>query len=182
MFERLSGMRSTGSVGQAAWMVHGVNTHPPIGKVALAPNGLVRLWALTYQSGRTISFGTGCRGSLKEVPRMSANEQFAEINQKCYLDFDRFTPKAQFFLALGFKCQTFDMTPMGAPGCELNIDFPAIVGLAVSNAGTLQLYWDIPNDFRLLGAHFVSQSFVLHPIANQAQAVTSNALRSVISL
>jgi hypothetical protein len=182
MFERLSGMRSTGSVGQGAWTVFGQNTHPPTGITPLAPNGQVRLWALTYQTGRTVSFATGCRGSLKQTPRMSANSEFPILGGKYHVDFDQFPPNALFFLAVGFKCQTIDMTPMGAPGCEINIDFPLIAGLAVNATGSLRLTWSVPNDPKILGAHVMTQSYVLHPTANAAKAITSNALRSIISL
>lgn len=179
MFERLVGMRNTSSVGQGAWLVYGKNDKPKAGQ---APNGQVRLWAVTYSTGRTISFGTGCRGTLAQVPRMHANEQFASLGNPYYVNFDRFPLLANFFLALGMKCQTLDLGAIGAPGCELNIEFPVIAPLRVGVNGQLKLTWNVPNQNNLIGAFFYSQSFVLNSRANPAGAITSNALRTTISL
>jgi hypothetical protein len=178
IFERMGAMRSTFSVGHGAWVVFGKNDKPKAGK---APNGWIRLWAATYSAGRTISFGTGCKGRLASVPRMHSNEQFAQLGRPYWIDFERFPASANLFLVLGTRCRTTDLTPMGGPGCELNIDFPAWVPLKVNASGRLRLTWNVPNDNTLIGRHFFTQSWVSAPSANALLAVTSNALRTQIS-
>lgn len=178
VFERMSGMRSTSSVGQAAWVVYGKNDQPTPGQ---APNGWVRLWAATDSTGRTISFGTGCRGSLPEIPKMAADEQFAMLGQPYIVEFSGFPANAFYYLAVGTKCETLDLTGLGAAGCELNIDFPVVVRQQVTSAGVRSLRWFVPNDRNLIGRFFYSQAFVLSPGANPAGVVTSNAIRTSIS-
>jgi hypothetical protein len=177
-FERLGGMRSTFSIGHAVWVVYGKNDKPTAGQ---APNGWVRLWASSYSTGRTISFGTGCKGRLPKIPRMHADEQFAQLSLPYWMEFEDFPANANFFLVLGTKCVRTDLTLMGAPGCELNIDFPIAVPLKVNAAGTLMLTWNVPNDSNLIGQYFFTQSWVVSPVANALLAVTTNALRTTIS-
>ena len=56
------------------------------------------------------------------------------------------------------------------------------VPLRVGVNGQLKLTWNVPNQNNLIGAFFYSQSFVLNSRANPAGAITSNALRTTISL
>lgn len=179
MFERLVSMRSTGSVGQAAWLVYGKNDKPSPGQ---APNGQVRLWLVTPSTGRTVSFGTGCLGSHGQVPKLHADDQFAQIGNPYYVECERFPILANFIMALGTKCQPLDLGAIGAPGCTLEIDFPVLAPLQVDVTGYLKLTWNVPNDVSLIDRYFFSQAFVRDPRGNSAGAITSNALRTVISL
>ena len=177
VFERLGALRNTSSLGHAVWLSYG-KTDAPIN--GLAPNGIVRLWAVTTNLGRTASFGTGCSGANGQVPRMRANStNLPQLGNRYQIDIDRMPSQAMFTLLLGFQCQKLNLGFMGAGACDLHTDYPVVYPLQASANGDFSLQWPIPNDPTLIGLHLLSQSVVFDYSAPGNVTVT-NALRTII--
>ncbi len=178
-FEWVTGLRNGASSGAAHWLIYGKTDLPSPG--GSYPNGKVEFWTMSSSNGRTVSFGTGCQGSLTSRPRMHASDSRPITNTKYTLHFDRFPANAKFFVAVGTKCSFLDLTFIGATGCGMDINFPLLVSLVASGTGTLSIPWSVPNNAQIVGRKFYAQSFVAAPGANAAGAVTSNAVAIVVS-
>ena len=137
-------------------------------------SGVVKFYRVSTR-GRTVSYGTACQGSLKQAPRLRTDVG-PSINGPIKVIMDRHPAGAMVALALGVKCQTFSLAPMGAPGCWMFTDFPILSFFNVNAQGSLTLPFTVPNDTKLLDVGVNLQNFVFAPGANPAGAVTSNAI------
>lgn len=178
IFERLCGMRAGHSVGMGGWLVY---SHTDTLGSVQAPQGMLRMWLLTFSTGRSISFGVGCQGQARAAPRIHANRQFPQIGFNYYLSGDRFSPLANFLLMGGTKCQHIDLGFLGAAGCALEIDFPVLIAQQANFNGQYSATFLIPNQSSLIDESVFMQCFVFDRSANSFGAITSNALRAILS-
>ncbi|MBK8098138.1 MAG: hypothetical protein IPK26_13585 [Planctomycetes bacterium] len=72
-----------------------------------------------------------------------------------------------------------DLTPLGMPGCMLNIT-PETTVLLTGNNSRATANLPVPNTASLLGQHLFQQALVLAPGANAAGLVVSDSVRAVV--
>ena len=83
-------------------------------------------------------------------------------------------------LALGFGAiPPFDLTPLGAPGCTIDIAFVVAPGQMVFGP-IVSFPMAVPADPSLTGLEIYSQGLVLDPIANALGVVVTAALKSIL--
>ena len=169
-FEWITGFRNNEVEGGVMFLTYGERNQSKSPK----RSGTIQLWRLGV-GGNTVSFGTGCQGNLKQVPRLRTDSA-PSIGANINVLLDRHPNIATLFLAFGFSCQKLDLSFMGAPGCAMETTFPIILGTRVGAQGALTIPFKIPNNSSLLNSGANMQSFVSAVGANAAGALTSNAI------
>lgn len=129
---------------------------------------------------RSTEYGTGCgspalglRGVARPVIGGSASAETTSIpgNSPAGVVLMGFTP-----IDPGF-----DLTPIGMPGCLLQV--VSVTSIAFSPSGATELHTlNVPNDPSLAGGALNLQSVALSPGVNALGALTSNGLRWIFDV
>ena len=180
-YEWITGLRNGDFASLSTWLAFG-QTNAPAPNNGTYPNGQVDFWKAGSGIARTISFGTGCQGTLTKRPRVHARDSRPALGAGFKLTLDRFPATANFFLAIGTQILNppLNLGFMGAPTCELNINFPLIVGLQMPSSGTMTVPWTVPNNNNLIGVSVFAQCLVIAPGSTPGNVVTTNALTVVM--
>ncbi len=136
--------------------------------------------------GPVTAFGTP-GGIPTVVPMISAGEGW--VSQRQTIRLRRAKVFAPAFLLWGFsdkKWKTltlpFDLTPLGAKGCNLLCSVELSLGAMTDKEGTASLTWKIPTDPAFGGMLLHHQWFVLDPKANPAGIAATGAVKSVLGM
>ena len=126
---------------------------------------------------RAIVIGGGCVDTNASLD-LTRPLQIGNIAQ---FDLDPASPSAiAAVLALGFGAiPPFDLTPLGAPGCTIDIAFVVAPGQMVFGP-IVSFPMAVPADPSLTGLEIYSQGLVLDPIANALGVVVTAALKSIL--
>ncbi len=110
-------------------------------------------------------FGSPCPGSTG-TPRFIGSGS-ADIGQRPSLDLSFVLPNTAAFCIVGFSPTNYDLTPMGAPGCVIQVTPLFNELLFTDAAGNGSYVLQLPLEHSLVGAHLFAQDAVLDPAANQ---------------
>lgn len=141
----------------------------------------VDLWEYGTSAPATwSSFGSGCSGTNALVPALSsAAGPWLGESFELRLSFLPTTATAATVL-LGLSNTTWNSIPLpfplaslGMTGCELLVE-PTIQLPIAPSGGAGSLILGVPNEARLLGAHFFAQALVADAGANAAGVILSN--------
>lgn len=133
-------------------------------------------------------YGAGCKGTGpgNGVPAMTATGR-PVINQAFNVDLAQARANAAALLVLGVSDKMWgaftlplDLTPFGAPNCNLLASFDLFGAVAVSASGTATTRFPIPNDATLSGSIFFNQYLVLDAPANALKVVVSNGGKATL--
>ncbi|MCA8950978.1 MAG: hypothetical protein KDE27_15850 [Planctomycetes bacterium] len=166
-FQRVDGLRAEAlhSGAMIAWS----------GNPSSRPNGGVDFLLLST-AARTVSWGTGCQGSLAARPRLQS-QTLPQIGQS--FDFGvtdaPASAPAVVFGGLGCLLPPFDLGTLGMTGCEVFFTPLSSSFLLTDPTGAGSLSIAIPSG---IGGGFELQfgGLVLAPTANPGGAVSTNAL------
>lgn len=139
-----------------------------------------RLWCHPIVPGSFTQVGNGCPGSGRTFPSIGITA-IPKVGQSLSITLGRAVANANAFGFLGFSTTSwngqvplpFDLTAVGAPGCNVWIDLLAGVPVTTDGAGAASIPLSIPNQQSLLGLQFAAQWIVIDPAANAAGLVTS---------
>lgn len=120
------------------------------------------------------------------VPLLS-NTGLPSINATFTIGLSQAKPNTAAGLITGFSQTKYgafqlplDLTPFGAPGCNLLTSFDIMIPAAVDGSGAASSKFAIPNDTKLRGLIFYNQYFVLDAAINALGLVWSNAAKATI--
>lgn len=135
--------------------------------------------------GRFSSFGVGCTGT-NGTPRLSATG-IPEIGNAFSLDVTLGPPSQLASLALGTSTMLwqgvplpFDLTNLGAPGCQI-LGAPVVwVAMGTNALGSLTLPISLPSEPSMIGLSFFGQFWFMDPGANALAITVSNRIDASI--
>ncbi len=147
-----------------------------------------RLWGTgpaaatgTIGANYGVCFAFGYKGSGKNVPTLgNAGRPIINTSFDVTLSGAQSTPGIAL-LIMGVSNTTwgtiplpFDLTPLGAGGCNLLVSFDLIGGVVVNGSGTGKATYSIPNAPALYGLVWHNQYAVIDAAANQLGIAFSN--------
>ncbi|MCA8975602.1 MAG: PQQ-binding-like beta-propeller repeat protein, partial [Planctomycetes bacterium] len=144
----------------------------------------------TWEHGqdRYLLFGQGCTGTAGTPFLSAAPGVVPRLGQVFTVAVEAMPAGTFVFGAFGFSRRhhgpyplPLDLTPFGAPGCEVYTG-PVGTVLVLAPAGTASWSLQLPYSPGLVGMAFYQQAFVYDPAANVLGLVTSNAGRGIMSL
>jgi hypothetical protein len=124
----------------------------------------------------------GCAGSAG-TPRLGARPgELPLLGSTFAIDLQNLPARARAFSFLGLSTTStggglglpFDLAPLGAPGCLLEVDPVEVQGLLADAQGIATAYLPIPGDRSLLGLSLHSQALVVDAGANVLGLTLSN--------
>jgi len=125
------------------------------------------------------TYGKGCKGS-NGVPMLS-NTGLPKLGQSFQVDLANARANAPALITLGVSdtkfgalVLPFDLTPIGAPSCQLLASPETLIPFATSGTGTASIKFMIPNLSSLNNVSLFNQFMISDPTANKLTLVFSN--------
>jgi len=140
---------------------------------------------VTIQAGGCAgSAGTPALGTRATISFPAARPERAVLGSTFYLDGTNLPASAPLFRVIGFGALAvpFDLTGLGAPGCQVEVD-PLSAVLSFSDAGGAH-FWEfaLPGGLVFVGLTLEQQLVVFDPPANGLGVTVSNRVSSVCGI